>query len=162
MYYVISIASVLALLTTMNIIVSLNARAIKAAADDRILPKVLGKLSKNGQPVVAAIVTVVFAMAISFYPNYVNEIVNYGILFNILTIIIVVVSLLVARKRFKSKNVGYRLKGGKFFPILFLVIIVLCNISNIITSDLLTVVIYTVVFMIIGIGIFAFSSGSRS
>lgn len=146
----------------MNIVVSLNARAIKAAADDKILPKFLAKVSKNDQPFIAVIVTVLLSIIISFFPDHVTSIVNFGILFNVLTIIIVVSSLFIARKKFKAKADGFKLKGGYFFPVLFLVVLVLCNISNIITSDLAMVVIYTVVFMIIGIGIFAFSSGSRS
>ena len=157
----VSIASVIALVTTMNVLVSINARAIQAAAEDKILPKAFAASNKNNQPIVAVIVTVVICSVISCFPIYVNEIVNLGVLFNVLTIFITVIALVVARKNSKFPKGGFKLKGGNFLAYVFLLILLICNIFNVITSDLLMVCIYTVVLLAIGIIIFLIAK-SRS
>ena len=109
-----SIASTIALLTTMLVMTSLSARTIKVAAEDKILPKFLSKDSKNDQPIYAVIVTVLISAGLCFFPNLVTEMVDLGVLFNVLSICIVVVSLFFARKREVLPKDGFRLKGGKF------------------------------------------------
>lgn len=150
----ISIASVVALITTMLFIVSLNARAIKAAADDKILPKSFASVSKNDQPIVGVIITVIISAIISLFPNYVEEIVNLGILFNIITIFIVVISVIIARKKTDLPKDVFKLKGGNIVPVIFLIVIVACNITNIITSNLVLVCIYTILSLLAGLIIF--------
>lgn len=157
----VSIASVIALVTTMNVLVSVNARAIQAAAEDIILPKAFAASNKNNQPIVAVIITVVICSVISCFPTYVSEIVNLGVLFNVLTIFITVIALVIARKNSKFPKGGFKLKGGNFVPYAFLLVLLICNISNVITSDLLMVCIYTLVLLAVGIIIFFISKSRR-
>lgn len=112
--YVISIASVIALFTSMNVLTSINARGIMAASQDKILPGSFSATSKNGQPIVAVIITVIISSILCIFPSYVNDFVNLGVLFNIITIFIVVISLLFARKREKLPNDSFSLRGGYF------------------------------------------------
>ena len=114
MTYAISIASVIALITTILVVVSLNAWAIQASAEDGVLPRALAHKSKYGQPIIGLITTVVISAIICLFPNFVNEIVNLGVLFNIITIFIVVIALMFARKREKLPKGGFRVKGGAF------------------------------------------------
>ena len=153
----VSIASVIALVVSMNVLIAINSRAIKAAAEDKILPKAFAALAKNGQPIVGVIITVVIASILCLFPNYVNEIVNLGVLFNVITILIVVVAYIFASKNIKAKKKDFKLQGGIFWAILFLLIIIACNISNILTSNLLMVCVYTLVLLVVGIVIYFIS-----
>lgn len=112
--YIISIASVIALITTILVVVSLNAWAIQASAEDGVLPRAFAHKSKFGQPIIGLIITVVISAIICLFPNFVNEIVNLGVLFNIITIFIVVIALMSARKRDKLPKDAFRVKGGAF------------------------------------------------
>lgn len=112
MTYAIGIASVIALITTILVVVSLNAWAIQASAEDGVLPRAFSHKSKYGQPIIGLIITVVISAIICLFPNFVNEIVNLGVLFNIITIFIVVIALMVARKREKLPKNAFRVKGG--------------------------------------------------
>lgn len=155
--WIISISSVIALFTTMLVITSINSWAVYAAAKDEILPKKLSVLNKNGQPFFAVIFIVLVSGIICLFPNFVNEIVNMGVLFNIITIFIVVISFLIARKKVKISEDSFRIKGGNFLPIFILAVMVMCNISNLITTNVFMVFVYTVVFIILGIAIFCVS-----
>ncbi len=145
----------------MNVLTSINTRAIQAAAEDKILPSCFAAKNKYGQPIVAVVLMVVICSVISLFPTYLNEIVNLGVLFNFLTMFISVIALKCARKKEKTAINSFRVKGGTALIIIFLVVLVLCNISNIITSDLLMVCIYTVVILIIGIIIFAIAKRNK-
>ena len=112
--YIISFASVIALVTTILVIVSLNAWAIQASAEDGVLPRAFSHKSKYGQPIIGLIITVVISAIICLFPNFVNEIVNLGVLFNIITIFIVVIALMFARKCEKLPKNAFRVKGGAF------------------------------------------------
>lgn len=150
----ISIASVLALITTMIVMVTINARAIQAAAEDKILPRQLAYTAKNGQPINSVIVCVIISAIITLFPNYVSEIINFGILFNLITIFIVVISLFMARKSCDVMKDGFTLPGGKILPILFLAILLGCGVVNIVTSNSMMIFIYTIMLLAIGVIIF--------
>lgn len=79
-----------------------------------MLPKAFASKSKNGQPVVALVVVIVISSVICLFPEFVNEIVNLGVLFNVITIFIVVIALMIARKHEKLPHDGFRVKGGRF------------------------------------------------
>ena len=152
--YLVSIASVIALISSMYVLVAISARAIKASSEDKILPKAFSATSKSGQPIIGVIVTVIISAILCLFPSYVSEFVNLGVLFNVTTIFIVVIAYIIARKNHKSKKNIYRVKSGTFWAVLFLLIILTCNISNILTSNLINIVIYTAILLVVGIVIY--------
>ena len=154
----VSVAAILSLVTTMYALSILNARTIQVTSADKMLPVFLSNVSKSGQPVVASCVGLVISALILLLPVDFTELVNLGVFFNLITVIIVVCSLIVAKLKFKSNKNGFKLKAGLLFPILFLLIITICDVISIVSSDLIKPLIFTMVFLIIGILIFAIYS----
>lgn len=156
----ISIAAVLSLLTTILALIAINARAIQAAAKDGILPKFFASMSNNSQPIMAIIVTSIIPAVFACLPNFVSEIISLGIIFNVLKMIIILVSLLFARRQLsKSYNKKFLLKN--FFVVFFIILLFICSIANIIYTNLLLVGIYTLIIFILGALIY-FLSNKRS
>lgn len=132
---VISISAVLALLTTMNVLIAITSRALVAIGDGGMLPKSLAKInSKTGTPIIATIVVTIGSIIISCFPQFTATIVNIGSLFAAITISINCVSLIVARKRNKYIEGNYRAPGGSALPVITLVIIVLSYLPGIING----------------------------
>lgn len=132
---VISISAVLALLTTINVLIAITSRAVVAIADGGMLPKSLSRINpKTGTPIVASIAVTLVAMTISCFPQFTAEIVNIGSLLAAITISINCISLLVARKKNKYVKGNYRAPGGSYLPIITLAIIILSYIPGIISG----------------------------
>lgn len=148
----VSIAAVLSLLTTILVLIAMNARAIQAASKDGFLPRIFSNNSKNNQPVTAIILTCIIPAIVSIFPYFVNEVVNLGIFYNALTIIIVLVSVIFARKQLSSSQNFTFFKT--LFVIFFIAILVLCNITNLFTSNLFLIGLYTVIIFAIGLLIY--------
>lgn len=147
---VISISAVMALLTTMLVLIALTSRAIAATADGGMLPKSLGKINKKtGTPLIATITITIGSIIISCFPQFTAEIVNLGSLFAAITISINCVSLIVARKRHKYIKGNYRAPGGNILPILTLAIIVASYIPGIIDGAALWY--YTAICYAVGV-----------
>ena len=150
---VVSIASVIALMTTMNVCVSLNSRTLQASSKDTMLPKIFGNNNRNGVPSFAALFTSLFAIIIALFPKITLQIVNFGAIFNLFTIIITLISLFKARKEAKSETLAFKAPGGNALIIIILLILIGCNITSIITGgkDLF---LFTIVFWVIGLIIY--------
>jgi len=132
----ISVAAVLALLTTILVLVALTSRAIAAVADAEMIPKGLGKLnSKTGTPLNATIVVAIAAGIISCFPQFTSQIVNLGAMFAAITISINCYSLFVARKKIPYVEGNFRAPGGKFLPIITIAIIIIAYIPGIIKGS---------------------------
>lgn len=130
---VISISAVLALLTTMLVVMALTSRAIVATAEGRMFPKVLARTNKNtGSPIIATVVVGVLSAGIACFPQFTQEIVNIGALFAAITITINCVSLIVARRKNKYVEGNYRAPGGIILPILTIAIIIVAYIPGVI------------------------------
>jgi APA family basic amino acid/polyamine antiporter len=158
---VVSISAVLALMTTMLVCISLNARAIQAASEDGVLPAVLSKNNKAGVPAVAAISTSVISAVVACFPQFTSQIVNFGAIFSVVTIVINIIALIVARKREKYPQDSFRAPGGSVLPIVALVLLVICNTSGILTGGWV-IWIYTIAFIIIGLLIYKFSKAKEN
>ena len=133
---VVSISSVIALITTMMVCVSMNARALQAAGQDGMFPSWLGKYNSNGVPAVGAFVTCLPAAIIACFPELTMEIVNLGAIVNVFTITITVVSLIFARRKNLDYKPSFVAPGGIALPVVVLAIFVFCNLSSIITGGL--------------------------
>ncbi|NLV98592.1 MAG: APC family permease [Clostridiaceae bacterium] len=120
----ISIVAVLALITTILILITLSARTIQAAAISGILPRGLGKNhKKTAVPVNATTLITVLFGALAAFPSAVNEIIKLGVLSNALVVAIICITVIVSRK--KETGLKYfRAPGGNLLPIAMLLIIV--------------------------------------
>lgn len=150
---VVSIASVVALMTTMNVCVSLNSRTLQASSQDKMLPKIIGINNRNSVPAYAALLTCLLSMIIAVFPKITLQIVNFGAIFNLFTIIITLFSLVAARKDSVNKNPAFKAPGGNVLVIIILLILIGCNITSIIIGgkDLF---LFTIAFWIIGLIIY--------
>lgn len=155
---VVSIASVIALMTTMNVCVSLNSRTLQASSRDKMLPNLFGKNNANGVPAFSAMVTCLFSMIIALFPKVTLQIVNFGAIFNLFTIIITLFSLVAARKEAEDKAIAFKAPGGNILIMAILAILISCNITSIITGgkDLF---LFTLVFWGIGLLIYFYQKG---
>jgi amino acid transporter len=122
---VISISAVMALLTTILVLIAITSRAIHATAEGGLLPKFLGQTYKDtGVPLNATISVAVISAVISSMPQFTEQIVNLGSLFAAITIVINSFSLLEARKKFEHIPGNYRAPGGSVVPIVTMSVIV--------------------------------------
>lgn len=129
---VISISAVLALLTTILVLIALTSRAIAAAAEGGMLPRSLSSINaKTGTPLNATILVAVASIVISCFPQFTAEIVNIGSLFAAITISINCVSLLVARKKNAYVPGNYRAPGGNVLPVVTLAVIAIAYVPSI-------------------------------
>lgn len=154
---VVSIAAILALVTTILVVLALTGRAIQAASIDGILPKVFAKSNRFGVPAFATSAVAILAAIISCFPSFTEQIVGFGTLFAAVTISINIISLYVARhKNLGTENI-FTAPGGQFLPALSLVLIIACYIPDIISGGWI-IWVYTIVWYALGIGIFKLSS----
>ena len=131
----ISISAVLALLTTMIVLIALTSRAVAATAAGGLLPNGLTKVTeKSRAPIYAIFVVTAGAMIVSCFPQFTAMIVNMGSLFGAITICINCVSLVVARRKNPYVPGRFRAPGKAALPIATIILIVACYIPGIIDS----------------------------
>lgn len=154
---VVSIAAILALITTMLVVLALTSRAVQAAANDGLLPKVFASSNKFGVPAFASCIIAVLSAIVSCFPSFTEQIVGFGTLFAAVTIAINIVSLYSARHKFREKNLNemgiFRAPGGNILPAIALVLIIACYIPDIIAGGWI-IWVYTVAWYAIGLLVF--------
>lgn len=142
---VISISAVMALLTTILVLIAITSRAVQATAQGGFLPDFLGKTYKStSTPLNATILVVIISSIISFFPQLTEQIVNLGSLFAAITIAINSFSLLQARKKYKYIEGNYRAPGGSIIPVITLIIILITYIPNILKGS--EVILFTILW----------------
>ena len=157
---VVSIAAVLALITTMLVVIALSSRAIHAAAEDGILPAKLAQVSKTGSPILPAIIVAIVSAIVACFPQFTSTIVSFGALFSVITIMINIISLLVARRKNAYVPGNFKAPGGSVLPVLALIILVVCNLSDIIGGGWI-IWAYTIGVYIVGLIIYKTSRAGR-
>lgn len=144
----ISISALLALITTMLVVLSLNARAVASMAEAGLLPKKLATLNKNGVPGVATIVLAAICIVLSCFPSATEMLVNLGSVSAAITIVIVCLSLVEARKKVPHVEGNYRAPGGNALSYLTILLIVASYIPGIFggggTMWLFTAILYAI------------------
>ncbi|MGB7604091.1 MAG: APC family permease [Lutisporaceae bacterium] len=131
----ISISAVLALITTILVVMALAARALQASANSGILPKFLAKNNeKSGVPVNAQIVVMLVVGLIAAFPKLTNLIVNLGSLCNAIVVAIICMTIIGARKRNPYVPGNFRAPGGDILPIATLIIIIAAYIPGILSG----------------------------
>lgn len=147
---VISISALLALITTMLVVMSLTARAMKAVSETKLLPECFGTESKNGIPFFSTTVVAILAGIISLFPEYTELLVNLGALFAVVVTVMTSISLIVARKKFPLPENAFKAPLGSALPWVALVLIVVCNLSSILSGNMM-VYAFTLGWYVIGI-----------
>lgn len=145
-----SIAATLALMTTMLVCTSINARIIHAAAQDGFFPKAFSKLNRFEVPHMGTVVTGLVSAFIAAKPSLTSTIVDFGSLFNCITISLTILALM--KTRLKEKRLS-----GLVLPSLILLILLVCNLSQ---MNGIGIWIYTAVSIAVGLLIFLFTQRS--
>ena len=120
---VISIAALLALLTTMLVVMNLTANAMKAMAEDGFLPKFLTTETKNNTPKGALIVTTILCCILACFPSWTEILVNLGSLFAAMNISLVIIAAVYARKKTTIDADAFTAPGGNVVSIITVAII---------------------------------------
>ena len=152
----VSIAALLALVTTMLVLLAICSRNLQAIAQAGYFPKKLGENSSNGVPAAATIVVGIFCLLLCLKPDWTEILVGLGALFSVITIVITVAALLKARQDTKLSADQYQAPGGHILPWLTILVLTLCYIPDIIAGSWkllgFTVLIYAIGFVIYYIG----------
>ena len=147
---VISIAAVLALITTMLVVEKLTVGAVKSMADAELLPAVLKKENKDGAPIVATIVIAIVCAILSCFPSATEILVNLGSLFAAINISLVIISAIFARKKVPYVEGNFKAPGGNVVSIITVIAIVATYIPKMIGGENTTMWIFTIVLYAIG------------
>jgi amino acid transporter len=134
--YIISFAAVLALITTMLVLVALCARTISTLSENGLLPKIFGNINKKTKtPINATILVTLICIIVSCFPKFVEgELINAAALFAAITIIINIITLIIAHKKNTYVEGNFRVPGGKILPIILIFIIGISYIPSIISG----------------------------
>lgn len=149
----ISFSALLALLTTILIVQYLTALTIRAMSKDGTLPSFLGYSNKNGAPSAGIICVAFIASLLSLRPSATDLLVNLASLTSAITIIVVLVSLLKARKIRPSKDGEYKAPLGNLLSYVIISVIVISYIPGI-KNGSLNMWLFTVVTYVAGAVIF--------
>lgn len=147
---VISISALLALITTMLVVMSLTARAMKAVSDTQLLPSAFGQMSKNSIPFFSTTVVAILAGIISLFPEFTEILVNLGALFAVMVTVMTNISLIVARKKFPLPEGAFKAPLGNALPWISLILTIVCNLSAILSGNV-NVYVFTLGWYLIGI-----------
>lgn len=151
----ISISAVLALFTTIIVLIQLSARTLQAAAMDDVLPKCFAKENENTH--VATISTIVVIVAIGLlaaFPSFTSMIVNLGALSSALVVAIICITVLAARKQHPNVEGGFKAPGGNALPVITLILLVACYIPDIVNGGW-QIWAYTAGYLLVGYIIYA-------
>jgi APA family basic amino acid/polyamine antiporter len=131
----ISISAVLALITTILVVMALAARTLQAAAESGILPKFLAKNNeKTGVPVNAQMVVILLVGAVAAFPSLTNMIVNLGAVCNAVVVAIVCLTIVKARQKNQYVLGNFRAPGGDILPIATFILIIAAYIPGILNG----------------------------
>ncbi|MCQ2609287.1 MAG: APC family permease [Lachnospiraceae bacterium] len=159
---IVSVSAVIALVSTVFVIVSLTARALQmtSSKDINIFPEILSKKNKRGVPAIASLVVCIVACALACFPDLTSEIVSLGALLNVIGIFTHMISLYVVRKKIQDKDKRmlsmtgsdiYKVGGGNVLIIIIMMIILLCYIPDIISGGykmwIFTICLYVIGFI---------------
>ena len=159
--YVVTIAAVLALITTIIVVMALAGRALQASGSAGILPKGLGKINeKTNTPVNAQMVVILVVGIIAAFPSATNFIVNFGSLCNAIVVAIICVTIIAARKKNPEITDKFTAPGGNALPIVTLIVLIAAYIPGIVQGGYMLWV-WTAVYFVIGMAIYFISQAKK-
>ncbi len=116
---VISIAAVLALTTTLLVLMMISGWTIQSAAAKGLLPAGLSKINgKTKAPVNAMLLTMIVVTLLSVIPDFTNVLIHAGAISLALVVCIMSITLIAARKQNVRKPGDFRLFGGSVVPVI--------------------------------------------
>lgn len=122
----ISIGAILAITNNMLIMIMDAGRTMMAMGRTGFLPEGFSKVSRKGKsPIVAVSVVCGIAAIITFFPQFINEIIGTGSITSGVMVAIMVVALLVCRKYRKDVESTFVVPGGSLLPIITLVVLII-------------------------------------
>lgn len=157
---IVPLAALLALTTNMSIMLMDASRTIMATAQSGFLPKKLGELHpERHTPVAALSVVAVICTILSLKPDLINIIINAGSICSAITVAIIAVTLMALRNKQRSGEIKaegeFKVPGGKLFPIITLVVILITLVLLYFGDGGATAYLVAVSWYVIGLLIFA-------
>ncbi|MDY2661739.1 MAG: APC family permease [Bariatricus massiliensis] len=150
----ISLSALLALLTTLLVLIMSVANTIAAAAQTGFLPAFLGKYNaKTKTPVASIILSTGLVTAIACFPQFVTEITSTGAVAMVVTVALLSYTLLAARKQMKSSREDFHLPGGRMLPVTVVVVLLLFLLLQPLKAIILCAGWFLVGYVIYGIAI---------
>lgn len=150
----ISIAALLALFTTILVLIMSSANTIAVAAQSGFLPTFLGKYNeKTKTPVNSIILTTVIVSVIACFPQFVTQITSTGAIAMVVTVALLTYTLIKARKKIAHEEGDFQLPGGKVLPIAIVVILALFLVLQEMSTMILCGLWFVVGFIIYAIAI---------
>lgn len=120
----VSIGALLAISTTMLILVMDAGRTIMATASSGLLPKALTKVNEKTQtPVNALALGAIVAAIVACFPQFTMDIVNTGSFCSGITVAILTITLMVNRKKGIKQEGSFVVPGGYTVPIVTLLVL---------------------------------------
>lgn len=121
----ISIGAILAITNNMLIMVMDASRTVMAMGRSGFLPEGFAKVSNTRKsPIVSVSVVCGIAAVITFFPQFINEIIGTGSITSGVMVAIIVVALLICRKYRKDVESTFVVPGGSILPIITLIVLV--------------------------------------
>lgn len=155
----ISVAALLALLTTLLVLIMSVANTIAAAAQTGFLPAFLGKYNaKTKTPAAAIILSTAVVTGIACFPQFVTEITATGAVAMVVTVALLSYTLLAARKKIKSERDDFHLPGGRILPLIVVAVLLLFLLLQPIKAIALCGIWFFIGYVIYGIVIFKSSA----
>jgi FAD synthase len=128
----ISIAAVLALVTTMIVTMALASHTVCTCSENGVLPAVLGRTTTNGVPVAATIIITVITAIFAAFPQLTDILINFGALCNVIVVAIVCITVMASRNHQPTLLTDtFRAPGGTALPIITLLVLVASYIPSI-------------------------------
>ena len=154
----IALTALIALTTTILIVLALNARAVKAVAESGYFPKFLTKENKNGIPVNATIAIVIVAIILTLRPDWTNVLVGLGALFSVVTTVITISSLIISRKKTALPKGQFKAPFGNAASLFIIIVLVVCYLIGSIDKN---VFIFTILSYAVAITLFIIASKKK-
>lgn len=127
----ITFCAVMALLTTMLVVQAINAKALFCIAREKLLPVFFSKQTKKGECATSTITLAIIACILSCFPSSTEILVNLGSLLGAVTIVIVCLSLISARKKMPFIEGSFHVVGGNFLVVATICLILVSYIPSI-------------------------------
>lgn len=159
MKILISIAAVVALFTTMLVVMAINGRCMKAIADKKLLPGIFSKVNKADTPILSMMVLSIASIILSLFPSITETLVNLGALFAIITIVINLLSLIETRR--KKRQSSFHSPLSNVGVIVIIAIFIICYIPDILSGGL-NLWAFTMIWYLIGIVVYNVKSKSKA
>lgn len=131
---IVALSGIIALFTTVIMLLRVNCRAVQAMAAEGCLPSVFYSENRAGVPWLSLVLMSAVTALMCFFPEITSGLILMGAVLNVVSMTITSISLLVSRKKYHSYN-GYRAPLGAALPIIVIAVFWLCYMPDIIGGN---------------------------